>query len=35
MPCQHEHELAWAAAFAGVVDPMVSGAAEAEMDVAA
>jgi hemoglobin-like flavoprotein len=30
-----EHELAWAAAFAVLADAMISGAAEAEMDIAA
>jgi hemoglobin-like flavoprotein len=30
-----EHQLAWAAAFAVIADVMLSGAAEAEVDVAA
>jgi hemoglobin-like flavoprotein len=30
-----EHELAWAAAFAVISDAMLSGAAEAEVDIAA
>lgn len=32
---QPEHQLAWAAAFAVIADVMLSGAAEAELDVAA